>query len=320
MISIEVDSKPDKDWNKRLLQSSLGTIHHTYEFAEAKKYRGFDSHFLKFLNNNGKIIGQILLLSKLRFKNKKYVGDILKKLPGTKKSFFEWTYGPIIFENDSYLEISKTLGKFLISKKILARGTEHPLAERSFNSLGKPFKINEWCTFLVDLKQDPEKLWKKMEKHSVQKNIERSKKKGIYVKEMSKTDYLKYRTLSIETGKDSPLTKKEIEKQWDLFSHAGFGGFFAFENEIPVGAISFSFFNGYVNEFNIFRTQRDISNKLYAQDLLKWKIIEWANKKGFSYFDLSGVNPKPTNQKEIGILRYKKKWGGEPKFYYQIYL
>ena len=27
-------------------------------------------------------------------------------------------------------------------------------------------------------------------------------------------------------------------------------------------------------------------------------------------FDLSGVNPAPINSKEEGILRYKKKWGG----------
>jgi len=30
-----------------------------------------------------------------------------------------------------------------------------------------------------------------------------------------------------------------------------------------------------------------------------------------SYYDLTGVNPNPINQKENGILRYKKKWGGK---------
>jgi len=320
MITVEADSEPDKDWNERLLKSPLGTIHHTHEFALAKKFRGFEPHFLKFIDKNGTIVGQILLLSKSRFTNRKYVGKILEKTPGMKKLFFEWTYGPVIFENDYCLEISRKLAQFLISKKIRVRGTEHPLSERSFNSFSAPFKIKEWCTFVLDLKKGKEKLWEKMDKHSVRKNIERSKKKGVYIKEMSKSDYLQYRMMSIEVGKDSPLTKREIEKQWDLFTHAGYGGFFAYENEIPVGGISISFFNGYVNEFNIVRTQRDITEKLYSQDLLKWKIIEWANENGFRYFDLSGANPKPTNQKEIGILRYKKKWGGDLKFYSQITL
>ncbi len=320
MISIEVNSEPDKDWNERLLKSPLGTIHHTHEFALAKKFRGFEPLFLKFLDNSGKIVGQILLLSKSRFNNRKYVGKILQKAPIPKKLFFEWTYGPIIFDDDCSLEISRTLAKFLISKKVKVRGSEHPLSNRTFNSLEKSFKIKDWCTFLLDLKNDPEKLWENMDKHSVRKNIERSKKKGVYVKEMSKSNYLQYRKMSMELGKDSPLTEKEIEKQWDLFTKVGYGGFFAYENEIPVGGISISFFNGYVNEFNIVRTQLDITKKLYSQDLLKWKIIQWANEKDFRYFDLSGANPKPTNEKEIGILRYKKKWGGELKYYSQITL
>ena len=70
-------------------------------------------------------------------------------------------------------------------------------------------------------------------------------------------------------------------------------------------------FNGYVNEFGIVRSKRDYSAKLYSQDLLKWKVIDWSISKNFRYYDLTGVSPNSTNEKELGIYRYKKKWGGE---------
>ena len=33
MISIEVDTKPDSDWNKRLLQSGFGSVYQSQERA-----------------------------------------------------------------------------------------------------------------------------------------------------------------------------------------------------------------------------------------------------------------------------------------------
>jgi len=58
--------------------------------------------------------------------------------------------------------------------------------------------------------------------------------------------------------------------------------------------------------------------KLYSQDLIKWKIIEWGIENKMNWFDFAGANPKPQNQKEEGILRYKKKWGGKQYQYYII--
>ena len=61
----------------------------------------------------------------------------------------------------------------------------------------------------------------------------------------------------------------------------------------------------------IARTTIDTEEKLYSQDLMKWKIIEWGIENKQKYFDLTGFNPNPISEKEKGILRYKKKWGGK---------
>ena len=36
------------------------------------------------------------------------------------------------------------------------------------------------------------------------------------------------------------------------------------------------------------------------------------------YYDLAGYNPNPQSEKEKGIMRYKKKWGGKDFEYQKI--
>ena len=69
--------------------------------------------------------------------------------------------------------------------------------------------------------------------------------------------------------------------------------------------------NKQIFEWGVGRSELDYSKKLYSQDLLKWKIIEWGKENNCDYYDLSGVNPSPETDKESKIFRYKKKWGGE---------
>ena len=66
-----------------------------------------------------------------------------------------------------------------------------------------------------------------------------------------------------------------------------------------------------MNEWGVARSSIDYEQKLYSQDLIKWKIIEWGIENKMNWYDLSGINPNPVNSKERGILQYKKKWGGE---------
>ena len=56
---------------------------------------------------------------------------------------------------------------------------------------------------------------------------------------------------------------------------------------------------------------QEYDEKLYSQDLIKWEIIRWSKKNNCKYLDLTGASPNPLNEKESGILRYKKKWGGK---------
>lgn len=308
MILIETNNKPDANWNERLLDSPYGTIYQTKELADIMKWLGRNSIFIKFISEKGKIVGQLLGFSYSRFHKKNKIVSNLGKIFIKKEQIFQWSYGPLIFDSVYTKEICTKIQEFLITKKFLAQGYEHPLLSGSLDNMGKPFKKTTWGTFLIDLSQDKNDIWKKMDKHSAIKNIERSQRKGVVVKELTRSNLDLYRQIREETN---PVPLHVLEKRWDLLHEIGWNYFLAFKDNLPIGGLTISSFNGYVNEWGIARTKKDTKEKYYAQDLLKWKIIEWGINKKFKFYDLSGINPSPNNDKEKGIFRYKQKWGGK---------
>lgn len=307
MISIETQDKPDNKWNERLIQTPFGTIYHTKEYAAVLEWLGRKPLFIKFIDSKGNIIAQMLgnIYSRADEKN---FSSILKKIPGIKKNFFSWTFGPVFFDSEQMNKVCASLTDYIISKNYLPLGSSHPLTGRPFTKINSKLNPIEWSTFLIDLSQNEEQILNNMEKHSARKNIMRAKKHNVYVKEMSKKDLVLYQKIREETN-PVPLTR--LEKRWDLLKPLGWTGFLAYKDDKPIGGLMISSFNKYVNEWGIARTKKDAEEKTYAQDLLKWTIIEWGIKNRFRYFDLTGANPNAEESKEKGIFRYKKKWGGK---------
>lgn len=323
MISVEADDEPDSDWNARLLNSPHGTIYQTKEIAAyLETVLHSRNIFLKFTDQSGKIVGQIMLSAYSRFDKKGKVGSILEKIPSQKNLIYRWSYGPVVFDPAFNNETYKALRDFLISRNCRVLGYIHPLTGGILSSLAEPFKIKLWGTFLIDLSLTKEVLWNKMDKHAARKNIERSKKRGVHIKEIDRSTLEAYHEILQETKGKAGVNMKlsDLQIMWDKLRPVGFTGFLAFENERPVGGIMVSFFNKYVNEWGVARSQRDTSAKLYSQDLLKWRIIEWSIDNKFRYYDLTGVNPDSVDEKEAGIFRYKEKWGGDFVKYNQITL
>lgn len=314
MITIEKTFEPDLNWNKRLETNSQGSIYHTTEYAYVQNDLNFKPIFLKFVNSTGNIVGQMLIVVRARSFSHSQL-RFFKEILSSKNKILRWVYGPVIFDSQFTFEILESLIEFFKVQKKLFSGSEHPFSFGMFSKVKNNFKLNKWGTYIFNLSEGSDLLWSKMEKNSVKKNIERTKKRGIYAKEMKRTDLELYRKIRKET---KPVSLSTLENRWDKLKKAGWTGFLAFENENPIGGIMVSHFNGFINEFGIARTKRDFIGKFYAQDLLKWTILEWGINKNLKYYDLTGVNPNPSNEKELGILRYKKKWGADFLSYYKI--
>ena len=119
---------------------------------------------------------------------------------------------------------------------------------------------------MIDLLLSKEELWKNCDKHLAQKNVEISLKRNVIVKEITKNN-LKYRysilaDTKAKIGYKSLLSNIEI--QWDLLRPLGFIGFLAWKDGLLVGSIMVSFFNNYVNEWDVARSDLDRDEKLYS--------------------------------------------------------
>lgn len=325
-LELEIEDSPDREWNARLLSSPLGTIHNTKEYAEyAKRNLKWEPLFVKFVSK-GNVASQLLLFKESKYHRilKSYSSILPNALLEIGKRIaaqYRWMYGPVIFDADLRNEVYEKLAELLSHLGKTFVGSIHPLDNEPnpFDRLG--FKKELLGTFVIDLTKEKEKLWLMLDKKSARKNVERARERKVYVKIIEEDDFHVYFKLLNEhrTSLKVPTFKFDyIYDLWSLLKNIGFTGFITYQGNVPLGGILISTFNKYLNEWAIARSIYDEQKYLYAQDLLKWYIIEWGHDEGFRYYDLTGVNPIPTDKKEIGIFRYKQKWGGT--FYsYPIY-
>ena len=321
MLTITSNTEPDVNWNKRLFNSGLGTIYQTIERGIFVKTLNRPTHFLKFLDENQKIVGQLLVDEIPRFEQNNSRKKFLGKIPGIKKTIYTWVSGPVIFEQKYATEIYEVLYQFLKSKKTAIDGWTHPLAPGNPAPFQKYFQIIKWGTHLIDLSKTKEEIYENIDKHSGRKNIERSIKRGVTVEEITEKSLFEFNELINSMRDEAGREKsdiKNLKRRWKLFKPVGFSGFLAKKDKTPIGGLLFYHVNGHILEAGVARSKIDTKEKLYSQDLIKWKIIEWGLENKMRFFNLNGFNPNPISEKEKGIKRYKEKWGGKPYYYFRI--
>ena len=269
------------------------------------------SLFLKFLDSKGNVVGQLLASHYSLLDNRGIKGKFLKKLISTKKEMCEWSNGPVIFDHKYDSEIYIELEKFLLKNNWKVNGVTDPLFSGNVGVLKKNFSIKKWATFLIDLKKSKNELYNAISKHSGRKNIERSIKRGVVVEEIKDENALnEYNHLRNEMRKKvgKPTRKfEQVKQRWESFKPLGISGMIARKNNQVIGGLAFTYFNGQIIEGGVARSDLDYKEKLYSQDLIKWRIIEWGVNNKMDYYNLAGFNPNPLSSKEIGIKKYKEK-------------
>lgn len=323
MLHIDIADDVDDKWNKFLQNTEHGTIYQTHEYAQYVKSRMHHKPiFLKFISDTGEILGQLLLFQSFQGKRKlsslmgrgKLYANISKFSKFLPKKYF-WSFGPVLRPSVNQSLVSEILGNSLISFKGIIKGKTHPLMP-TFD-FPKKFNFTKQLesTFLINLNHDLQTIFKNSNKNSVQKNIKRAQNRGVTISEMKNMDdYLLYYELQKNyrlRNNMIPYEKADIVDGFQLLKKLGYHGFISWYKEKPIGAITFSSFNGYINESGIARTIIDSEENLYSQDYLRWKIIEWGVQHHCRYYDFSGVQVNNRTPKEEGIFKNKKKWGGE---------
>jgi lipid II:glycine glycyltransferase (peptidoglycan interpeptide bridge formation enzyme) len=304
--SIEISNEPPNNWNDFLLKFPTGITQQTVEIANySEKWLNQKPIFLRIIDSKGKI-----QLQNLMFENSSTSPSKFKRILNFSNKNLIWRFGPISESPESIDHFFDYVKK--IKKNII--GKTHPLYPISNIGLKK----TPWTTFLIDLTKDEDILFQNLEKHSAQKNIKRSINRGVEIEKITKKNLDEYVKLLFLAKNQKNPDLEHSHDFWKIMQPTGFSGFLARKDNIPVAGMLFSFFNKYIYEWGVARSELDYSQKLYSQDLIKWKIIEWGNQNKMLWYDLAGANSDPKSKKEKGILRYKQKWGGSKKFYWKI--
>lgn len=318
-IELRLEKECPSYWNTRLLKSPMGNIFNTYEYSQyAKRRLGWQPSFLSMIGKSGEIVAQVVLFEYARNKLNKKVPFSVAKIAAMISKTIKWTYGPVIFSNEEQQVVYEFIS-FVQSKANRLDGSIHPFFKGTLNV--DKIRMEKWSTFLIDLQQTKGSIISGFDKHSAKKNIERAEERGVQINEITENNISQYHDILNEfriTSGNDPFEYEDTYDLWKLLTKVGYKGFLAIKDGTNIGGITFSFFNGYINEWGIARSPLDTVEKLYSQDLLKWKIIEWGIENKQRFYDLSGFNPNPVSGKEEGILRYKKKWGGTQYDYWLV--
>lgn len=326
-INVKISEFPDPEWNNRLKNHSLGSIHQTSQYCEfRKKMWGNSTHYITF-EKNDEILGQIAVLgfSKMKKKiesklGKSFVTKKLGNLVNSIKRMYVWYYGPIIFQNNFREEIFDEIAN--LSKKFNSpiKGSLHPLDLPSNELKNKGWNEIEKGTFIIDLTLSEEKLWDKIERQSGRKAVNRALKKDIKVKSIKNINDLKVHHFLLNEGREIANLPRipfdRLKTHWEMLVDVGEVGFVAWLDDKPLASTIVTTFNGYLNEQGFARSKFDFENLTNGTDLIKWHIIKWGHRNGFKKFDLSGVDLDFKDKKHEGIFKFKKKWGGEFQKWY----
>ena len=172
-----------------------------------------------------------------------------------------------------------------------------------------------WGSYLVDLSVSEEDLWGSFE-HSARKSLKQMQDKGIIINKVNNfQEYIEkfilpYNRMEVEFGRSEiPISFAEKIRNIQFFNKYYYY-FYAEYNGNIEAVLGMYIYNGYAIEIMSTTSKFTYENKIYAQDLLHWEMFKCAKDLGCHTFDLAGVNPNPSNTKEEGIRRFKKKWGG----------
>ena len=177
-----------------------------------------------------------------------------------------------------------------------------------------PFRTVRWATYIVDCQGSEEALWRRL-KPSARKSIRKAQDRGLTVRRLASREemppYIQFAKRAARASGRTLSGQPDLLMAWDCLREQACLEFFVAELRGEcVSALGVRGQGVWVSEFGSYQSLRDRTERLHAQDLIKWEVIRWARRCGLRYMDLAGVNPEPATAKERGIRQFKEKWGG----------
>lgn len=325
-ITNDVD---EKEWNRTLLKNPESYAYQTTNFVKTFQ----DSYnskplFISVRNNKSEIVGQLAAII-----HKEYLwadANLLLMKIGTKlnlNSIIRWYYGPIIHDYSHRNEITE---KILIALNNIAKKNKISMIDGSTTpskisfpeKISQKYKFNlrKWSTYIIDLTQDIETLYNSLDKKT-RYDIRKSEKNNLTFEVANDLLTLKeFIKIKIESKK---LAKQKIKKNQSFpeerYKHLHSNNleklFLVKNSKTILAGILAPMFNGNVVQTSV---ATPFGKEFLAGVFATWNAIKWCNSQKFLRYDMGGVNPNATSQKEKSIDFFKSKWGGEKINYYYL--
>jgi len=180
--------------------------------------------------------------------------------------------------------------------------------------IGVKLLKRKYKTVIIDLTLSETDILTKADKHSVRKNIERSKRKGVIIKNIihDTNGLFEYAKMLHDSRKKLNIETRTVSQIYDEISkltiNKNYTVFMAYWNNSPVGALGSIILNKKITEQGLTRTILNDEHRLYSIDALRLALVLYGKKMGCIEYDLGGISDKTV--KEINISRNKMKWNG----------
>ena len=218
------------------------------------------------------------------------------------KDYFE-KFTPIDpIEEQSLVNLNKKTTLHIIRKDLI-------LSEKKLLDTYNFKLIKTWGTLILNLEKEI-----KLDENTL-KNIRKGEKRLEFFQVINLEDLTQYYTLFKDSRKKIKFKTTSFKEYEKIFSLNGYKIFVVRDKESKnivagLGTISNHI---YLLEVNAARDDK----YFFANDFLKWKIINYCKENNLKYYDFAGVNPVPKqNSKDLNLRKFKEKWGGE--FYFEF--
>jgi len=185
------------------------------------------------------------------------------------------------------------------------------------------FPCKQGGTYVIDLREDIEVLFKRVQKRARQ-YIKKAPEKGVRVEIANNIeDFDRWWDVYMSTVNRKSFTFEDYDLARELFLHENLSRLFVVKinGEIACGCFLHCGYNTVIHWIS--GTNKNFS-EIASGYHLRWKMIEWAKEQGFSYYDMGGALLACYDEsgelidtgKGEGPSAFKKKFGGEYKEVY----
>lgn len=323
-IKIIVSAHPDNDWDKRVAKAG-GDIYQTTIYAKfQEECLGMQTHYLMAYEEDI-LLGQMTLTSGPRFAkylNKKSEG--LRNFFGKHFKIYTSIRSPLIFNNNLkkqiYQEFLNTLEDFAkdgyaIQDMCLPIDENEDIYNLFYE---RGFHSDSWGTCIVNTSKPQEELWANIKK-SRRNIVNQGTKKGLRL-EVATTpkDFSDAKRLLKEMSIRNGIfyhTDKYYNSFFNIFKKENGIVFLVKRNNESLATVTLYIFNNKAIQTALAYGDKCIEEKISAIDFLEWHLIKYCNEHNIDSYDLAGLRPNSSNEKEINLGRSKRRWGGKEIHY-----